>query len=118
VTSSLSKLSSLSPPSDVAINNLNSLNKTTMLLQTVALMSSPNQGRLAGAAFTGGFGRGTSIGALSVPPRWVAEVTTDPVTEEPQRTWFRQPIRLVQATGAPLARQADCCQTSGTKSGD
>jgi PPE-repeat protein len=118
VTSSLSKLSSLSPPSDVAIKNLDSLNRTMMLLQTVALMSSPNQGRPGGAAFIGGFGRGKSIGALSVPQRWVAEVTIDSVTEEPQRTWYRQSIRLVQATGTQHARQADCAQSPETDSGD
>jgi PPE-repeat protein len=118
VTSSLSKLSSLCPSSEVAVRNLNSLDKATMLIQTLRLMSSPKQGHLGGAAFAAGFGRGISIGALSVPPRWVAEVTTNSVTEEAQRIWFRQPIHLVQATGAQLARQADCARTPETDGGD
>jgi PPE-repeat protein len=112
VTSSLSKLSSLSAPSGFAITHLSRLNKDA------ALMSfAPNQGRVSRAAFTAGFGRGRSIGTLSVPPGWVTETTISPVIVELRRSWVCKPIRLVKATGAQLAGQGGFCQTSGTDGG-
>jgi hypothetical protein len=77
----------------------------------------PNQGRVSRAAFTAGFGRGRSIGTLSVPPGWVTETTISPVIVELQRGWVCKPIRLVKATGAQLAGQGGFCQTSGTDGG-
>ncbi len=95
VTSSLSKLSSLSAPVDSAINHLNSLNKAAALRWLL-----PNPGGTSGAAFTAGFGRGTSIGTLSVPRAW-GKATPSHVTAELQRGWVCEPIRLVQANEPP-----------------
>ncbi|MGO9926035.1 MAG: PPE family protein [Mycobacterium sp.] len=78
VTSSLSKLSSLSAPSGFAISHLNSLNKAAALRWLL-----PNQGGARGAVITAGFGRGTSIGTsigtLSVPRAWTTAATPMPV---------------------------------------
>jgi PPE-repeat protein len=65
VTPSLSRLSSLSAPSDSAIKHLNSLNKQAALC---ALVRKPARG--GRAASSAGFGRGTSIGKLSAPQAW------------------------------------------------
>jgi PPE-repeat protein len=64
VTAPLSRLSSLSAPSDCAIKHLNGLNKQAALR---SLFTKPAAVR---AAFTARLGRGTSIGKLSVPPSW------------------------------------------------
>lgn len=61
-TPALSRLSSLSAPTDSAISHLNSLNKRAALC---ALFRKP-----ARAASIPGFGRGTSIGKLSAPQAW------------------------------------------------
>lgn len=101
VTSSLSKLGSLSAPSDFAINHLNSLNKRAALTSAAAMLSLlPNRGRAGGAAATTGFGRATSIGTLSVPRGWVA-TTPQPETVAPQRGWGYQPMRLVETGESP-----------------
>lgn len=108
VTSSLSKLSSLSAPSDVAIEHLNSLNKEAALAKTAmlhkaaglrSLLAGP--GGASGAPFTAGFDRGTSVGALSVPRGWVSEATPNQVTAELQRGWVCEPIRPVQTDEPP-----------------
>jgi PPE-repeat protein len=65
VTPPLSRLSSLSAPSDSAIKHLNALNKDAALR---SLFTKP--ARAGGATCTPGFGRGTSVGELSVPPAW------------------------------------------------
>jgi PPE-repeat protein len=65
VTPPLSRLSSLSAPSDSAIKHLNSLNKEAALW---TLFTKP--ARAGRAAPTRGFGRGTAIGKLSVPKAW------------------------------------------------
>jgi PPE-repeat protein len=96
VASSLSKLSSLSAPLDLAINRLNSLNKAAALRTLL-----PDPRGACGAAITAGFGRGTSIGTLSVPPAWVMETTISPITVEPQRGWVSELVRLVEATEPP-----------------
>jgi len=75
VTSSLSKLSSLSAPLDSAINHLNSLNKSAALRWLL-----PNEGGARGATIAAGFGRGTSIGTLSVPQAWATAKTPIPVS--------------------------------------
>ncbi|OBG22123.1 hypothetical protein A5764_14005 [Mycobacterium sp. 852002-51057_SCH5723018] len=67
VTSSLSRLGSLSAPSGVAISQLNSLNKAAALRWLL-----PNQGGARGAPIAAAFGSATSIGALSVPAAWAA----------------------------------------------
>jgi PPE-repeat protein len=71
-TASLSRLSSLSAPSGFAITYLNFLNKQA------ALRSLSTKPAAAPAASTVRFGRGASIGKLSVPPAWAAG--TAPVT--------------------------------------
>lgn len=98
VTPSLSKLSSLSAPRDVAISRLNSLNKAAILDRAAALHALiPNVGRAGGAASTQGFGRGISIGTLSVPPAWAVATTPPPVAAEPSRDgWVCEPIHLVK----------------------
>ena len=97
LTSSLSKLSSLSAPLDFAINRLNSLNKAAALR---ALL--PKPGGATGAAITAGFGRGTSIGTLSVPRGWVTETATIPAAVGQQRGWVCELVRLVEATEQPM----------------
>jgi len=78
VTSSLSKLSSLSAPSGCAISHLNSLNKAAALRWLL-----PNQGGARGPVIIARFGRGTSIetsiGTLSVPGAWTTAATPPPV---------------------------------------
>jgi PPE-repeat protein len=98
VTPSLSKLSSLSAPRDVAISRLNSLNKAAVLDSAAALHALiPNVGRASGALLTRGFGRGISIGTLSVPLAWSAATAPPPVTVEPSRSgWICEPIHLVK----------------------
>jgi PPE-repeat protein len=61
-TAALSRLSSLSAPTDTALSQLNSLNKRAAL---GALFTKP-----ARAASVPGFGRGTPIGELSAPRAW------------------------------------------------
>ncbi|WP_445161172.1 PPE family protein [Mycobacterium sp. Dal123C01] len=101
VTASLSKLSSLSAPSDFAINHLNSLNKRAALNNAVALLSRlPNRSRAGGAASTTGLGCATAVGTLSVPQGWVAK-TPRPVTAAPQCGWGYAPVRLVELNETP-----------------
>jgi PPE-repeat protein len=99
VTASLSKLSSLSAPMDIAISRLNSLNRAAALDNAAALHALiPNVGRAGGAELTRGFGRGMSIGALSVPRAWAT--ATAPAAVEPSRSgWVCEPIRLVKGEG-------------------
>ena len=98
VTPALSKLSSLSAPGDVAISRLNSLNKAAVLDRAAALHALiPNVGRANGATSTRGFGRGISIGTLSVPRAWAAATAPPPVTVEPSPSgWVCEPIHLVK----------------------
>lgn len=70
VTSPLSKLGSLSAPTDFAINHLNSLNKTASLSRAAALSPLPSQAGGATASATARSGRSSSVGALSVPQSW------------------------------------------------
>jgi PPE-repeat protein len=97
VTPSLSKLSSLSAPRDVAISRLNSLNKAAVLDQAAALHALiPNVGRANVAASTRGFGRGISIGTLSVPAAWAVATTPPSVVELSRNDWVSEPIHLVK----------------------
>jgi PPE-repeat protein len=96
VTSSLSQMSSLSERPGGAISNLNCLNRAAVLQKAAMLMfSPPRQDRDGGAALAAGFGRGRSIGTLSVPQRWVTEATIDPDSAELRHGWVREPIHLV-----------------------
>jgi PPE-repeat protein len=102
VTSSLSKLSSLSAPLDWAINYLNRLNKEAALNKAAAMRSLLTKpGGASGGGFTAGFGRGTSIGKLSVPGGWVTETTPSPVTAELQHGWVCEPVHLIKANEPP-----------------
>jgi PPE-repeat protein len=100
VTASLSKLSSLSAPKDVAIGELNSLNKAAALDSAAALHAAlPNVGRAGGQALTRGFGRGTSIGTLSAPvPRATATAPRRASVEPSRSGRVCEPIRLVKGT--------------------
>ncbi|GLE51762.1 PPE family protein [Mycobacterium montefiorense] len=101
VSSSLSKLASLSAPSDFAINHLNSLNKRAALDNAAAMLSLlPNRGRAAATPVTTGFGRATSVGTLSVPRGWLAN-TPHSETTAPRHGWDYQPMRLVETAESP-----------------
>ncbi|WP_136246161.1 PPE family protein [Mycobacterium intracellulare] len=69
-TSPLSKLGSLSAPTDFAISRLSSLNKTASLKRAAALLPLPGQVGGATTSATARLGRASSIGALSVPQSW------------------------------------------------
>jgi PPE family len=117
-TASLSMLSSLSPPSAVAIRNLNSLNKAAMLLKSVA-STAPWSRKHSGEGPTAlGFGVGASIGTLSVPQRWVARATPAPDAIDLQSDWVPGPIRLVHAAAAQQVRHDDCSERSETTHGE
>jgi PPE-repeat protein len=96
VTPCLSKLSSLSAPSDYAIKHLNSLNKATAM---TALL--PNHGRVTRELPTAALGRARSIGTLSVPRCWITEEAISPATVGLQAIWFYEPIRLVRGGEPP-----------------
>ena len=103
VTSFLSKLSSLSAPTDCAISHLNSLNKEAVLSNAAALRALIPGRRAGGTASTGGFGRGVAIGTLSVPRAWGTATAPHPDIMEPVRTgWVCEPIRLVKASESPM----------------
>lgn len=78
VTSPLSKLSSLTTPSDIALTHLNSMNKAAALHAATAMLS-----RLRNPSVTARVGRAGSTGTLSVPPTWarvaapVADISRD-----------------------------------------
>ena len=96
LTPSLSKLSSLSAPSDFAIGHLNSMNKAAALQSLFPKAVAVNT-----AAADAGFGRGTSIGVLSVPHTWTT-ATPHHAAVEPFRTgWVGEPIRLVAVRKPP-----------------
>ncbi|OIN79214.1 hypothetical protein BMG05_18780 [Mycobacterium malmoense] len=78
VTSTLSKLSSQSAPTNFAIGHLNSLNKASALDTATARLS-----RGAKPALAARSGRAASIGALSVPPSWETATIPDRVTRKP-----------------------------------
>lgn len=99
VTSSLSKLGSLSAPTDFAINHLNSLNKNAALQSAAALLS-PLLNRSHTAGTASGFGRAASIGELSVPRNWVAH-TSGSETVDSQCGWGYKPMRLVETDAPP-----------------
>ncbi len=97
VTSSLSKLNSLSAPSGFAISRLNSMNKAAALRSLF-----PKPRGVSGAAITAGFGRGVPIGRLSVPRAWTAATAPSAVTVQSKHGWVCEPIRLVEPSEPPL----------------
>ena len=94
VSPSLSKLASLSASSDTAINHLNFLNRNASLDKATALRSLITKpGGPGWTTVTARFGRGISIGALSVPPAW-AKAIPSPDTAEVQCGWvYESPMR-------------------------
>lgn len=98
-TASLSKLSSLSAPTDFALKHLNSLNKEAALCRAAALrVHWTTICRAGGAADTAAMGRATRIGGLPVPRGWVTEATRGQVAA----AWRTgESIRLVQAGKPP-----------------
>ena len=117
-TASLSMLSSVSPPSAVAIRNLNSLNKAAMLLKSVMSTAAGSRKHSGEGPTALGFGVGASIGTLSVPQRWVARTTPAPDAVELQSDWVREPIRLVHAAATQQVRHDDCSERSETTHGE
>lgn len=97
VTASLSKLSSLSAPLDVAIRHLNSLNKAAALRRML-----PDPSGAGAATVTARVGRGTSVGLLTVPSAWTEPVTATCGGALPlRRARAGEPIRLVAETEPP-----------------
>jgi PPE-repeat protein len=97
ITPSLSKLSSLTAPSGSAIIHLNSMNKGAALQ---ALLG--NSGGARRAAATAAFGRGSSVGKLSVPDAWTTATTPSLLgTEEFSQDWVPEPVRLVAVSQPP-----------------
>ena len=99
VTSSLSKLSSLSAPTDSAIKHLNRLNKAAALGTLF-----PKSAGVLGPTFTVGLGDATSIGALSVPNQWATETTVSTVIADLELGSVYEPIRLAEVSGPPRLR--------------
>jgi PPE family len=114
---SLSMLCSLSPPSAVAIRNLNSLNKAAMILTSAVSSAARSHTRSDEGPAALGFGVGASISALSVPNRWVARTTPPSDAVEPQSDWAWEPIRLVHTAAAPQMRRDDPSEHPDTTHG-
>ncbi len=96
VTSSLSKLSSFSAPTDSAIKHLNRLNKAAALREL-----SPKFSGALSPTVAVGLGDATLIGALSVPKQWATETTISTAMAELERGLFCEPIRSVEVSGPP-----------------
>lgn len=99
VASALSKLSSLSVPSGLAVAQLNSMNKTAALQSLF-----PQPGAVSGATAIADFGRATSVGTLSVPHAWTAAATPNPIDVQGlSGGWVFEPVRLVSPRPGPHA---------------
>ncbi|MEE2851647.1 MAG: PPE family protein [Actinomycetota bacterium] len=85
VTPTLSKLNSLTAPSDFAIGHLNAMNKTAALH---SLFPKP----AATSVVSAGLGRATPVGGLSVPRTWT---TAAPARQRLRGAWVGEPIHLV-----------------------
>ena len=93
VTPTLSKLNSVTAPSDFAIGRLNSMNKTAALR---SLFPKP----AVTDGVRAGLGRGTALGVLSVPRAWVAAA---PMMERPREERVGEPIHLVASNESHAA---------------
>ena len=100
VTSSLSKLSSLSAPADFALNHLNSLNKGAALRKAAVLRWRWIRFGCA-AGGTAAVGRRSRVGTLSVPRRWVTEATPASGTAETLGGRPSESIRVVHGGKPP-----------------
>lgn len=99
VTASLSKLNSVTAPSDFAIGHLNSMNKTAALRTLFPKPVAAN----AISGVSARFGRGISLGVLSVPRTWAAAA---PMVEPLPGDRVGEPIRLVAVSEPPGSRAA------------
>ena len=97
VTSSLSKLNSVTAPSDFAIGHLNSMNKTAALQSLFPKPATTN-------GVNAGFGRAAPVGPLSVPHTWAAAA---PMMERSQADRAGEPVRLVAVSEPPGSHPAD-----------
>ncbi|OMB92134.1 PPE family protein [Mycobacterium colombiense] len=91
VTPSLSKLNSVTAPSDFAIGHLNSMNKTAALRSLLPKPAVPN-------GVNAGLGRGMPVGVLFVPRAWAAAA---PMTERLREDRVGEPIHLVAISEHP-----------------
>ncbi|OMC30571.1 PPE family protein [Mycobacterium colombiense] len=91
VTPSLSKLNSVTAPSDFAIGHLNSMNKTAALRSLLPKPAVPN-------GVNAGLGRGMPVGVLSVPRAWAAAA---PMMERLREDRVGEPIHLVAISEHP-----------------
>lgn len=91
VTPSLSKLNSVTAPSDFAIGHLNSMNKTAALQSLLPKPAVPN-------GVNAGLGRGMPVGVLSVPRAWAAAA---PMMERLREDRVGEPIHLVAISEHP-----------------
>lgn len=82
VASSLSRLGSLSAPSDFAINHLSSLHKTAALNTSAAILSTLTRTGGTTRGSVDGLGRATQVGRLSVPQSWTTAAPPSPVARE------------------------------------
>lgn len=97
ITPTLSKLNSMTAPSDFAIGHLNSMNKTAALHSLFPKPAATN-------GVSAGVGRATPLGGLSVPRTWTAAA---PAMERVRWDRVGEPIHLVAATDPPGSRAAD-----------
>ncbi|GAB1813252.1 PPE family protein, SVP subgroup [Mycobacterium sp. MUNTM1] len=97
VTPSLSKLNSVTAPSDFAIGHLNSMNKTAALQSLFPKPAAPD-------GVHAGLGRGMPVGVLSVPRAWVAAA---PMMERMREARVGEPIHLVAISEHPGSHAAD-----------
>lgn len=98
VTSSLSRLGSLTAPSDFAINHLSTMNKAAALQALV-----PDSADANGDRVIAGLGHGFAVGLLSVPHAWIAAL---PDAVAVDIGWIGAPIRLVTACALPGSHAA------------
>ncbi|HEX5257131.1 MAG TPA: PPE family protein [Mycobacterium sp.] len=97
VTPSLSKLNSVTAPSDFAIGHLNSMNKTAALRSLFPKPAATN-------GVSAALGRGTPVGGLSVPGSWAAAA---PAMERLHGDRVGEPIHLVALSAPPDSHAAD-----------
>lgn len=97
VTPSLSKLNSVTAPSDFAIGHLNSMNKTAALQSLFPKPTVPSGDYAV-------LGRGTPVGVLSVPRAWAAAA---PMMERLREERVGEPIHLVAIREHPGSHAAD-----------
>lgn len=101
VAFSLSKLGSLSAPSDFAISHLNSMNKAAALQSLF-----PNPGGVNNTRICVSFGRAAPVGKLSVPHAWTTAALPDPDAEPVGTGWAGEPIHLVTVSEPPGSHAA------------